>query len=252
MNSHVDGANGTLDPKEPQHRHGAREQRPQPAREEQHRQEDGRDHEGAFDPEVGADVVTSDRECEADGRERQRRRAAKRALEQHGGRDGPAVPRVAARGLVDPNGVAPDGGRQHLPTGVGDEVRTDEPTEPVVDRLRCQEPLPAPGHRPDRQHDDRDRSCEVAEVRVHEHVHGLAEIDLPDDVRGAETRDDERPGQPDQAPLHRISVTTGSARTPRGSSTRRRGEAQQRQSAPTVARPAPRSRPLDETARSRA
>src|SRR6266576_3475650 len=164
--------------------------------------------------EVDADGVAADREREADGRERQRRRSPERPLEQNRGGDRAAVARVAAGGLVDPDGVAPDRRRQHLAACVGDEVGSDEPAEPVVDPLRGEQPLPAPGHRPDREHNDRDRGGEVREVRVHEYVHGLADVDLPEDVGGAETGDDERPGEPDQAPFHRLSVTTAPARAP--------------------------------------
>src|SRR5436190_725115 len=62
---------------------------------------------------------------------------------------------------------------------------------------RAEQLLPAPRHRPDGQDHDRDSTDEVAEVRVHEDVQRLPDVDLPEDVRGAETGDDERRQKPD-------------------------------------------------------
>ena len=163
-----------------------------PRREEDDAEHDRRDDEGELDPEVAADVVVADREREADDGEHERRRAAERALEQHRARRRAAGALVPARRLVDPRRVAAERRRQHLPGRVADEVRAHEPRERVVHAARGEQPLPAPRHRPDRADHDRERGEPPAGARVREHVRRLAEVDLPDDVGGAEAGDDER------------------------------------------------------------
>src|SRR6266487_1666801 len=96
VDAFIDRAHRPLDAEQAKEGRRPGQHRPQSAREQKHRQHQGRDHEGALDPEVGSDVVASDREREADGRERQRRGAAQRALEQHGGGDRAAVAWMAA------------------------------------------------------------------------------------------------------------------------------------------------------------
>ena len=166
----VGGADRPLDPDQAQERHRLREQRPDAAREERDREHDRRDHEGALDPEVGADRVVADREHEADGGQGERGRTAERPLEQHRAGDVAAAAGVAAGGLVDPHRVAADRGRQQLPGRVGDEVGARQPGEPLVDPAHVEQLLPAPGHRPDRADHDRDRREEVADLRVREQV----------------------------------------------------------------------------------
>ena len=160
------------------------------------------DHESAFDPEVGADVVVADREREANRGQRQGGRSAERPLEQHRAGDRRALPRMPAGGLVDPDGVASDRGRQHLARGVGDEVGANEPGEPVVDPADAQQLLPAPRHRPDREHHDRHGAQEVAQVRVREQVQRPREVDLPDEVRSAEAGDEQRRADPEEPLVH--------------------------------------------------
>src|SRR4029079_1440141 len=79
---------------------------------------------------------------------------------------------------------------------------THQPAQPVVDAAAAEQLLPAPGHRPDGHDHDRDRPEEVLELRVAEDVDRLADVDLPDDVGGAEAGDDERRADPDRAALH--------------------------------------------------
>ena len=173
-----------------------REHGPRAAGEEPHGEDDRREHEEELDPEVGADRVVADREHEADGRERERRRAAERALEQHRGGDRSSLALVPAGRLVDAHRVAADRGREHLAGRVRDEVRAHEPGQAVVDPADAKQPPPAPGHRPDGEDHDRDRAEEVPAVRVREDVQRLPDVDLPEDVSGAETGDDERREDP--------------------------------------------------------
>ena len=118
------------------------------------------EHEGALDPEVGADVVAADRQQEADGAEEHRRRAAERPLEQDDRGDRAEPLAVAARGLEDPDGVAADRGGQDLAGRVGDEVRPGQPRQPLVHALRPEQAAPALGHRHDGEGHDRDREQE--------------------------------------------------------------------------------------------
>src|SRR6266540_5523497 len=97
------------------------------------------------------------------------------------------------RSLVDPRGVPADRRRQHLGDRVADEVRAHEPGQPLADSARAEEKLPAPRHRQDARPHDPERPQNVAELRVGDHVRGLADVDLPEQVGGAEAGDDERP-----------------------------------------------------------
>ena len=173
-----------------------------PPREEHDREHERGDDEAELDPEVRADVVVPDRQHEADRRQRERRRAAECALEQHRPGDRPAVARMPARRLEDPHRVAADRGRQDLAGCVGGEVRPQQPAQPVVDAAAVEQLLPAPGHRPDGDDHDRDRREEVLELGVAEDVDRLADVDLPEDVGGAEAGDDERRADPDRAASH--------------------------------------------------
>src|SRR3954451_15686695 len=118
----VDGAQRLLDADLAEERDAPRERASDPAREEHEPEEDRRDHEAELDPEVRADVVPADREYEPDAGERERRRAAERALEEDRPRHRSALAGVALRRLVDPHPVAADRGRQHLARGVRGEV----------------------------------------------------------------------------------------------------------------------------------
>ncbi len=69
-----------------------------------------------------------------------------------------------------------------------------------------EQPLPAPRHRPDRDEHDRERGEEEAELRVREDVHGLAEVDLPDQVGDREPGHDERAGEPQHAAAREPAV----------------------------------------------
>ena len=198
----VDRPDRALEPDLPQERNRAREQRSHPAREERDGQHQRPEHERAFDPEVGADVVVAEREHEADRGKGQGGRPAERPLEQHRAGHGPTALRMPAGGLVDPDRVASDRRGQHLARGVGDEVGAHEPGQPLVDSAGGQQPLPAPRHRPHREHHDRDRAEEVADVRVREDVQRLREVDLPDQVGEAEAGDDERPGEAEKSLVH--------------------------------------------------
>src|SRR5205823_5433861 len=94
----------------------------------------------------------------------------------------------------------------------GDEVGAHEPREPVVDPARGEQLLPAPGHRPDRKHHDREREEEVADAGVRQDVPDPPDIDLPDDVRGAEAGNDERRRDPEGTPPQ-VSDNLGIRRT---------------------------------------
>src|SRR5581483_11882153 len=198
----VDGAQRALDPQPPEQRNRPSERPPHAAREEDDAENDGRDDEGELDPEVGADVVAADREHEPDRREGEGRRAAERALEQHRPRDRPTVAGVPPRRLEDPHRVAADRGREDLAGRVRREVRPRQPRQPVVDAAAGEQLLPAPRHRQHGDDHDRDRPEEVADVRAAEDVERLADVDLPDDVDGAEAGDDERRDDADRAPSH--------------------------------------------------
>ncbi len=163
------------------------------------------DDEERLDPEVRPDVVVAEREQEADGGQHQRRRTADRTLEEHRGRSRVPVPRMAARRLVDPDRVSADRRREYLACRIGDEVGPRQPGNAVLDALRPQHQLPAPRHREDRHDHDREREEEVERVGVRDHVDRLADVDLPEDVRGAEPRDEQ--GQRDaNRPAHRERV----------------------------------------------
>src|SRR5437763_4578349 len=198
----VDRADRAFDAEEPQQRHRPRQQRPQPAGEQNDREQDRSDHEGALDPQVGPDVVVADGEGETDRGEYERRGAAKRPFEDDRGRDRPALAGVAPRGLEDPHRVATDRPRQQLAAGVGDEVGAHEPGKPVANALRREQPLPPPGHRPDRADRDRGGGEEVPDVRVDEDVQRPRDVDLPDQVRQAQARDDQRRDEPEQPASH--------------------------------------------------
>src|SRR5438105_2338148 len=124
-----------------------------------------------------------------------------RPLEQHRAGDRPAVPRVAPCRLEDPGGVAADRRGEHLADHVRDEVRADEPRKSVLDALRPEQPLPAPGHRPHGHDHDRERGDEVGQPCVRELVPGAVEVDLRDEVRDREPRHDER-AEDAQRPSH--------------------------------------------------
>src|SRR5437867_6947553 len=133
----------------------------------------------------------ADRECEPDRREHERRDTAERTLEQHRAGGCAARPLVPTGRLEDAGCVAAERRRQYLAGRVADEVRAHEPCEPFVDVAGYEQPLPAPRHRPDRRRHDREREEPPAHTRLREDVTRGAEIDLPEDVRGAQTRDDE-------------------------------------------------------------
>ena len=80
-----------------------------------------------------------------------------------------------------------------------------------MDPAHVEQLLPAPGHRPDRADHDRHRAQEVGDVRVRQEVQRLREVDLPDQVGGAETRDGERPCEPEVPVSHAIQATWASA-----------------------------------------
>src|SRR6202022_4809608 len=86
----VDGPQRPLEPEPAQERHRPGERAPGAPREEPYRERDRGDDERALDPEVGAHVVAAERERETDRSERERARAAERALEQYRPRHGAA------------------------------------------------------------------------------------------------------------------------------------------------------------------
>src|SRR5262249_58237872 len=72
------------------------------------------------------------------------------------------------------------------------EVGAGEPGSGAAPAAGTQDPPPPPRHRPDRADHDREREQPPAGARVAEDVAGLPEIDLPEDLGGAESGDDER------------------------------------------------------------
>ena len=187
MDAVVDRAHGPFEPQPPQQRRGRPQERPRRAREHQEGEHERQEHEGALDPEVGADVVAADRQQEADGAEEHRRRPAERPLEEDDRGDRAEPLAVATRGLEDPDGVAADRGGQDLAGGVGDEVRPGQPRQPLVHALRLEQAAPALGHRHDGQRHDRNREQEPPRTRVGDDVGGLADVDLPDEIGDRES-----------------------------------------------------------------
>ena len=105
-----------------------------------------------------------------------------------------AVAGMAARRLVDPRGVAADAGRQHLADGVRDEVGARQPRDRLADAARAQEHLPAPRLRRDRDQGEHRREREPGRLAPRDRVDRLPEVDLRDEVRHGEARD-ERPSR---------------------------------------------------------
>ncbi len=151
---------------------------------------------------------------EADDAEQQRRDAAEPALEQHRARDVAACAGMPAGRLEDAHGVTAEGRRQHLARRVRDEVRAEEPADVVVDPADGEQLLPAPGQRDQREDQDRERRCDVPEVRARKDVGRRVEVDPRDDVPDAQTADDERRAGPRRSPVakHRAHGI-GSAKT---------------------------------------
>ena len=201
----VDPRDELVEPDERENRPPELEQRPRAAREEQEAEDDRRHDEERLDPEVRADVVVPDGEREADRGQDQRRRAADRALEEDGRGSGVAVARMTACRLVDANRVAADRRRQDLAGRVRDEVGTREPAQSVLDPLCSEQQLPAPGHREDGHDHQEEREQQVPGIRVADHAQRPAEVDLPDQVRGAEPGDEQRQGDADAAAAHRLN-----------------------------------------------
>src|SRR6266545_956849 len=199
MESRVDLGDDPVEPQWGEHAPADCKQRAHAAGEEEETQDDRRHHEDPFHPEIGADVVVADGEHEPEGGEHQGRRAADRPLEEHGGGGRVPPPGVAARGLVDADGIASDRGREHLARGVGDEIGARQPGHPVVDALGAQEQLPAPRHRQDRHDHQHECEQEIAEIGLLQHVPGTREVDLPEDVGRAEPGDEERQRDADRA-----------------------------------------------------
>ena len=133
----------------------------------------------------------------------QGRHSAERPLQDDRPRHRPAFARVPFRRLVYPDGVAADRGGKHLAGGVGDEVRAGQPGDAVLDALRLQQQLPAPGHWRDGEERDPDRQREVPGIGVGKDVQRLADVDLPEDVGERQAGDRERQDEPDHGPpLH--------------------------------------------------
>ena len=138
-------------------------------------------------------------------------------------------------GLEDAHRVAADRGRQDLAGRVRDEVRAGEPAEPVGDAARGEQQLPAPRHRQDRDEHDSGRREQVAEVRVGDHARRLGDVDLPEQVGGAETGDEERRGDAQRAahPPKRACTARSASIASRMSSSECAGESgSERTSAP--------------------
>src|SRR5215203_828193 len=201
----VDTGDELVEPDEREDRPPELEQRPRAAREEQEAEEDRRHDEERFDPEVRAHVVVADGKGEADCRQDQRRRTSDRALEENCRGPGVPVARMTARRLVDANRVAADRGRQDLAGRVRHEVGTREPAQSVLDTLRAEQQLPAPGHREDRHDHQEERKQQVPRIRVADHAQRAAEVDLPDQVRGTEPGDEQRQSDADGAAAHRLN-----------------------------------------------
>ena len=169
-----------------------REQRPRASARRTGREHERAEDERALEPEVGADVVAADREQEADGAEQHRRRAAERALEQ------------------DDRGIAPTrpGWRREV-----SRIRTASPpievgrTWPAVYETKyarvsqaTARGSPAPraatasaGHRHDGEVMIATASRNHRESRRARTSHGLADVDLPDEVaRSREPVNDKR------------------------------------------------------------
>ena len=87
-----------------------------------------------------------------------------------------------------------------------DEVGARQPGQPLAHPLRREQPLPALRHRDDGQDHDRDREQEPPRARVGEHVGGLAEVDLPDEVRDGEAREERASRRPGAACFMRRRV----------------------------------------------
>src|SRR4029077_7021388 len=120
--------------------------------------------------------------------------------------DGTALAGMPLGRLEDAHPVAADRGRQYLAGRVGGEVRAQEPAEVVVDPAAGKKLLPAPGHRHDGDDHDPDGAEEVRQVGVPQDVDRLADVDLPDDVRGTEAGDDEGRADPDRPALHAVKA----------------------------------------------
>ena len=119
---------------------------------------------------------------------------------------GPPCPGAALGRLEDPHSVAPDGSGKHLSRRVRDEVRANEPaaagrTIPRASSSRCQRQ--AIGHT------DSTMIASAAGAGVTEDVQHLPEVDLPDDVRGAEAGDDERRRDAERGLLHSDNLGIG-------------------------------------------
>ena len=142
------------------------------------------------DQELQDVVVAADREHETDRDEDERPRGADHPLHEDGARDLRLRVGPAARVLDDAHGVAADCRRQHLPGRVADEVELRQPGERLVDPLRGQERLPAPGHPHGRHQEDHVRGEQVPAVARPDQVDRLPEVDLPDQV-GEDARADE-------------------------------------------------------------
>jgi hypothetical protein len=129
----VERSQRPLDAQAAEKRHRASERPARRTRKEEQAERDRPDDEDELDPQVDADVVAADREQEADRGQGERRRTAERSLEQDRAGHVAAPARMPSRSLVDPHRVTADCGRQDLPCRVRDQVRAEEPAEPVAD-----------------------------------------------------------------------------------------------------------------------
>ena len=118
-------------------------------------------------------VVAPDREHEADGDEDERPGRADHALHENGARDLRLRLGPAARVRGDAHRVAADRRRQHLSGRIADEVELRQPGERLVDPLRGEERLPAPGHPDGRDEEDHVRGEQVPAVARPDQVERL-------------------------------------------------------------------------------
>ena len=119
-------------------------------------------------------VVAPDREDEPDGDEDEGPGRPEHALHEH--RPGGLALRVRSPARVrgDPHRVAADRGREHLARRIPDEVDLRQPAERLVDPLRGEERLPAPGHSDGGREEDDIRREQVPPIARRDQVDRLA------------------------------------------------------------------------------
>ena len=135
----------------------------------------------------------------ADGDEDERARGAEDSLHQNGRSGVGFRGRPAASVLDDADGVATDGGREHLAGGLANEVHADEPPERLVNALGREKHSPAPRHHPCRREEDPQGGHDVPDVAFADELESAPEVELPEEERDDAARYDELDGDPHPA-----------------------------------------------------